>query len=370
MNTINIAQYIDHTMLKSDSTYLDIKKLCQEAITHNFYAVCINGSYTSYAMSLLKDTPTRIATTIGFPLGSMHTRIKALEAEQAAKDGSHEIDMVLNIGYLKSKEYKKVMEDIRAVKHAVGKEIIVKVIFENCLLTQEEKKCACALSIEGEADFIKTSTGFATGRQQAHGATKEDLILMLKEIQGTTIKVKAAGGVKDTATALEYINLGISRIGTSSGIALIAGNSTEKRTILMDTHIQIQGISLHVPTLIEEASKAMSFAYTPYSKFNVGAVVVDEQGTIYSGCNVENASYGLTSCAERNAIFNAVSQGMRSIIAICVVADTPEPVSPCGGCRQVMREFTSDSTRIILSNTKKDTMLMTPEEIAALLFFS
>lgn len=244
MNTqIDIAQYIDHTLLKSDSLVADVNTLCQEAITHNFYAVCINSCHTQLAHTLLEAHPTKIAVTVGFPLGAMHSSAKAAEAYQAVIDGADEIDMVMNIGFLKSGLYDEVVADMKAVKDATkqavekqcsntaassdthNRNIVVKVIFENCLLTKEEKYKACTLAKLTGIDFIKTSTGFTTGATPSEGATKEDLILMLAETQGTPIKVKAAGGVKDYQTAVHYINMGVSRIGTSSGIAIINGNT-------------------------------------------------------------------------------------------------------------------------------------------------
>ena len=230
MEKINIAQYIDHTLLKADATMDDITVLCKEAIEYDFYAVCVNACFVALAKNILQHSNVKIATTIGFPLGAMHTNAKVLEAKQAVEDGSDEIDMVMNIGLLKSGMDEEVMRDMKAVKESVGKEVVVKVIFENCLLNEDEKRKACKLAIQADVDFVKTSTGFTTGSVAAHGATKEDLVLMLDEVKGSGLKVKAAGGVKDYQTAETYIRLGIDRIGTSSGIALITDQTTEQTT--------------------------------------------------------------------------------------------------------------------------------------------
>lgn len=221
--TIHIADYIDHTQLRSDATIADITTLCDEAISHAFYAVCVHGAHTHFVSRYLSGHPVKVATTVGFPMGAMHAKAKALEAEQAVQDGAHEIDMVMNIGLLKSRETAKVVQDMSMVKKAVGKDIIVKVIFENALLEEDEKHVACKLAIEAGVDFIKTSTGFTTGAKPGAGATRADILLMLEEVKHTQVKVKAAGGVKDYATAMDYISLGVSRIGTSSGIAIIQG---------------------------------------------------------------------------------------------------------------------------------------------------
>lgn len=209
-----LNEYIDHTLLKANATVNDIKKLCTEAKEYRFYAVCVNSYYVGLAESELMRSEIKVAAVIGFPLGAMATKAKLYEAQQCIDDGANEIDMVLNIGLLKSGYYKIVEDEIRAVKTVIG-ERILKVIFENCYLTNEEKKIACQLSINAGADFIKTATGFGTG-----GATLSDIELMKNEVQNT-IKIKASGGIRDLETAKQYIDLGVSRIGTSSGIAIV-----------------------------------------------------------------------------------------------------------------------------------------------------
>jgi len=211
---LELNPYIDHTLLKASATVDDIKHLCTEAKKYGFYAVCVSSYFVALAHSELIQTDIKVAAVVGFPLGSMTTRIKVLEAQQCIDQGAAEIDMVLNIGLLKSGYHKIVEDEIRAVKKAIGSHNL-KVIFENCYLTTAEKKIACKLSLNAGADFIKTSTGFGSG-----GATIEDVQLMKNEI-GNHLQIKASGGIRDRKTALQYLDLGVSRIGTSSGIAIV-----------------------------------------------------------------------------------------------------------------------------------------------------
>ena len=209
-----LEKYIDHTNLKPTATQSDITKLCQEAIEHDFYAVCLNGCHVTLAKESLGKTNIKIAVVVGFPLGAMSTKAKIFEALDCIEHGADEIDMVINIGWLKSGMHDAVRNEIKAIKQAIGDNIL-KVIIETCFLTEEEKEKACALVVEAHADFVKTSTGFGTG-----GATFEDVKLM-KRVVGEKAKIKASGGVKDKETAQKYIELGVSRIGTSSGPNLI-----------------------------------------------------------------------------------------------------------------------------------------------------
>ncbi|MFD2564387.1 deoxyribose-phosphate aldolase [Aquimarina rubra] len=211
---MELNKYIDHTILKATATVADITKLCEEAKQYNFYSVCVNGAYIGLACSELMKTDVKIAAVVGFPLGGMTTKAKVFEAKQCIDDGAHEIDMVLNIGLLKSAYHEIVRDEIAKIKKAIGDNVL-KVIFENCYLTNEEKKIACQLSIDAGADFVKTSTGFGTG-----GATIEDVKLM-KDIAQDKILIKASGGIRDIETAKKYINMGVSRLGTSSGVALV-----------------------------------------------------------------------------------------------------------------------------------------------------
>lgn len=217
----NINRLIDHTLLKPEATKEQIKKLCQEALEHHFFSVCINPYNVPYASELLAGSDVSVCTVIGFPLGANSTSTKVFETKQAINDGAHEIDMVINIGALKNKEWDIVQNDIQSVVQAAGKKI-VKVIFETCLLTDEEKIKACELSGAAGAHFVKTSTGFSTG-----GATLEDVLLMKRNIL-PHMEVKASGGVRDLAAANEFIKAGATRLGTSSGIAILAGKVTEK----------------------------------------------------------------------------------------------------------------------------------------------
>lgn len=211
---MELSKYIDHTLLKATAQAKDIKKLCSEAIDYNFYAVCVNGCYVSLAKKELKNTAVKVATVIGFPLGAMSTAAKVSETQKCIEDGADEIDMVINIGKLQAGDFQYVENEIAAIKIATGEKQL-KVIIETCYLSEDEKKIACTLAMNVGADFVKTSTGFGTG-----GATLEDIRLM-KSVVGERMKIKASGGIKDTKTALEYVALGISRIGTSSGIAIV-----------------------------------------------------------------------------------------------------------------------------------------------------
>lgn len=212
---MSIKSMIDHTLLKPDSSKEAIILLCEEAKRYEFAAVCVNPSYISLCKELLKDSDVKIATVVGFPLGANTKETKAFETLDAIKNGAQEIDMVINIGALKDKDYNLVLEDIKGVVEAAKERAIVKVILETCLLTDEEKKKACEISLEAGADFVKTSTGFSTG-----GATIEDVQLM-KSIVGNKMEVKASGGIRDIETANKMIEAGATRLGTSSGIKIV-----------------------------------------------------------------------------------------------------------------------------------------------------
>lgn len=214
MNLLNT--YIDHTLLKATATEKDIIKLCEEAKAHNFFSVCVNSCYVALAKQQLKKSNVKICSVIGFPLGAMSTEAKVAETLNAIKNGADEIDMVINLGFLKSKKFDAVWKDIETVKKNMPHHIL-KVILETCYLEDLEIIKASELAIQSGADFIKTSTGFGTG-----GATIHDVKLMKSVAQGS-VKIKASGGIKNTKTALEYINLGVERIGTSSGIAIVTG---------------------------------------------------------------------------------------------------------------------------------------------------
>ena len=211
---MELNKYIDHTILKATASSSDVQKLCEEAIEHEFYSVCVNGCYVADAKQLLQGTDVKIAAVVGFPLGAMTTAAKVFEAKEAVENGASEIDMVINVAKLKDGEFEYVENEIRQIKEAIG-ENVLKVIIETCYLTDEEKVKACELSLVAKADFVKTSTGFGTG-----GATYEDVKLM-KSVVGDNAKVKASGGVRDKETAQKYVNLGAERLGTSSGIEIV-----------------------------------------------------------------------------------------------------------------------------------------------------
>lgn len=211
---MNLAKYIDHTYLKADASFEKIKSLCLEAKKYGFKTVCIPPSYVSYAKELLEDSDVLICTVIGFPLGNNSTASKIFEAQDAVRMGADEIDMVLNIGRLKSRDLLYVEEEIKLVKEAIGNHVL-KVIIETCLLTKEEKIDACKCIVNAKADFVKTSTGFSS-----YGATFED-VQLLKECVRDKAFIKAAGGVRTHKDFLHMISLGADRVGTSSGIALL-----------------------------------------------------------------------------------------------------------------------------------------------------
>ena len=214
---MGIGKMIDHTLLKADATEDMIKKLCKEAKEHEFAAVCVNPYYVGLANEILKDSDVKVATVIGFPLGANTSEVKAFETKNAIKNGADEVDMVINIGALKSKNYDLVREDIKAVVDAAKGKALVKVIIETCLLNEEEKRIACELSKEAGADYVKTSTGFSTG-----GATVEDVKLM-REIVGENMGVKASGGIRDYEKAKAMVDAGASRIGASASIDIVKG---------------------------------------------------------------------------------------------------------------------------------------------------
>ena len=211
--------YIDHTLLKATASQNDIIKLCQEAIAYNFFSVCVNSCNVTLARKQLEGSEVKVCSVIGFPLGAMSTQAKVTEAQIALNEGADEIDMVINIGLLKSKDFDGVWKDIEAVKDCMPNNIL-KVILETCYLEELEIIKASELAIQSGADFIKTSTGFGSS-----GATIEDVKLM-KSVANDSVKIKASGGIKNAETALKYINLGASRLGTSSGIAIVTGKSS------------------------------------------------------------------------------------------------------------------------------------------------
>jgi deoxyribose-phosphate aldolase len=216
---MNLAKSIDHTLLKPEARQADIEKLCQEAVIHGFFSVCVNSSWVKTAGAFLQGSDIAIAAVTGFPLGAMGTPAKAFETERAVADGASEIDTVIHVGRLKQGDDDYVLQDLKAVVSAAGGRA-VKVIFETCLLSDEEKIRAGTLSVDAGATFVKTSTGFSTG-----GATLDDVRLMHKTVAGRC-QVKASGGIRDRATALAMIEAGATRLGTSSGAAILVGQTS------------------------------------------------------------------------------------------------------------------------------------------------
>ena len=217
---MKISKYIDHTVLAADADEKKIEKLCQEARDNDFASVCVNTCWVKKCAELLAGSDVNVCTVVGFPLGAMDTEAKAFEAALAVKNGAEEVDMVLNVGYIKAGMYKEAEEDIRKVKEACGGKLL-KVILETCLLSKEEIVKASELSASAGADYVKTSTGFSKG-----GATAEDVALMRKTV-GDKLGVKASGGIRDYETAMKMIEAGASRLGCSAGIAIINGASSD-----------------------------------------------------------------------------------------------------------------------------------------------
>ncbi len=214
-----INSYIDHTLLKSTATLDDILTLCEEAKTHDFFSVCINGCYIHLAEELLRDSNVKICSVIGFPLGTSSSRSKIYEAEDAVAYGADEIDMVINLGLLKSGKLNLVETEIASIKNIIGRKIL-KVIIETCYLSSEEISVASKIVESAGGDFVKTSTGFGT-----KGATLEG-VSEIKKVISPNMEIKASGGIRDFITAKAYIDLGVARIGTSSGIAILNGEKS------------------------------------------------------------------------------------------------------------------------------------------------
>jgi deoxyribose-phosphate aldolase len=212
-----LAKYIDHTVLYPDTTRATIERFCREAVEYGFAAVCFNPTHVRLAAQLLKGTPVKVCTVIGFPLGATTPLVKAAEAREALTSGAQEVDMVINIGALKDGDYDLVAKDIRAVVDAAGGRALVKVIIETCLLTDEEKVRACRIAKDCGAQFVKTSSGFSKG-----GATVEDVALM-KNTVGSGMGVKASTGVRTAELVVRMLEAGASRIGTGSGMNIIRG---------------------------------------------------------------------------------------------------------------------------------------------------
>ena len=206
---MDIAKYIDYTLLKATATPADIEKLCKEAIEYGFYSVCVNSGYVPLAAQQLKGSKVNVCTVVGFPLGAMSTQAKLYETSVALSQGAQEIDMVLNVGLFLSGNVAKVLDEIALLKQETGDRVL-KVIIETCYLNDDQKRLASQVCVDAGADFVKTSTGFGTG-----GATLAD-VQLIREVVGDRAKIKASGGIRDKQTALQYISLGVDRIGASA----------------------------------------------------------------------------------------------------------------------------------------------------------
>lgn len=211
---MKLSKYIDHTILKPEATEEEILKIVNEAKENDFFSVCVNSCWVKFVSTHLKNTNVKTCSVVGFPLGAMSIESKIFEAEKAIKDGANEIDMVINIGKLKSGNFDYVQEEITLIKKAIGTNIL-KVIIETCLLSEEEIKKVCTFVVKAKADFVKTSTGFSH-----QGATIENVKLMLACVNNKSL-VKASGGIKTPKEFKHYLQLGVKRIGTSRGIELI-----------------------------------------------------------------------------------------------------------------------------------------------------
>lgn len=211
---MNYNKMIDHTVLKADTPLETVKRICDEAMEYGFASVCINPCHVAYCADYLKDSDVNVCTVIGFPLGANTSAVKAFETKDAIANGADEIDMVMNIGALKDKNYDLVRDDVKAVVEAANG-TLVKVILETCLLTEDEIKKACELCVEAKADYVKTSTGFST-----RGATIEDVRIMKEAVHGKA-KVKASGGVRTPEDMVKIVAAGADRIGTSAGCSLV-----------------------------------------------------------------------------------------------------------------------------------------------------
>ena len=206
---MDIAKYIDYTLLKATATPADIEKLCKEALEYGFYSVCVNSGYVPLAAEQLKGSKVNVCTVVGFPLGAMSTQAKLYETSVALSQGAQEIDMVLNVGLFLSGNVAKVLGEIALLKQETGDRVL-KVIIETCYLNDDQKRLASQVCVDAGADFVKTSTGFGTG-----GATLAD-VQLIREVVGDRAKIKASGGIRDKQTALQYISLGVDRIGASA----------------------------------------------------------------------------------------------------------------------------------------------------------
>lgn len=334
----DILAHVDHTILAVDASWEKVRQVCDDAIKYKTASVCISPSRVKEAREYTKGN-LNICTVIGFPSGCVTTPVKVFETEDAIANGANEIDMVINIGWVKDGRLDDVESEIRQVKRACG-EHILKVIIETCLLTEEEKIKLCGAVTRAGADYIKTSTGFST-----HGATPGDVKLM-KENVGNGVKVKAAGGISSLKDARLFLELGADRLGTSKVVKAVKENAGSDED---------SDFGITAKNLIKSAFDGLKYSYAPYSKFNVSAALLTVSGRIYTGCNIENAALSPGMCAERVAFAKAISCGEKDFRAIAIVGGIDGHIthmcSPCGVCRQVMSEFCEpDKFKIITAS--------------------
>lgn len=348
MDTGDILRQVDHTLLSQTAAWDQIKKLCDEAVTFHTASVCIPPSYVKRVKEYVKDEMA-VCTVIGFPNGYQTGEVKAFETKEALRDGADEIDMVINLGDVKNRDYYKILDEIKMIKDICGEKIL-KVIIETCLLDMGEKEALCRIVTESGADYIKTSTGFSTA-----GATLSDVAVLRKKT-GENVKVKAAGGISSLEDAVSFLESGADRLGTSRMIQLI------EHPGVMDIGEQIC-----------KTEEMLARSYSPYSGFRVAAGLLTRTGRLYLGCNVENAAWSPSSCAERNAFFKAVGDGEREFESIVIMGGPDggslEYCPPCGVCRQVMSEFCNPRQfKIILAKSKKEYQVYTQEELFPMSF--
>lgn len=362
MEQEKILNKVDHTLLAQTATWEEIRQICDDGIKYHTASVCIPPAFVKQASEYVKGQ-LRICTVIGFPNGYQTRAVKEYETKDALENGADEIDMVIHIGDVKEKKYDAIREEITALKKICG-EHILKVIIETCLLTTQEKIEMCRVVSEAGADYIKTSTGFSTA-----GATFEDVELFQKYVN-ENVKIKAAGGISSFEDAEHFVSLGADRLGTSRLIKI--RKEQEKRpneSIASAENTAEEGLQ----EMIREAVHARKNAYTPYSHFKVGACLETANGRRFKGCNIENASYGVTNCAERTAFFQAIAQGEHDFKRIVIVGGKEnEPLEwcpPCGVCRQVMEEFCENDTfEIILAVSENEYKKYTLKQLLPLGF--
>lgn len=384
MKEKEILRHVDHTLLSQSAVWDEIRQVCDDAIKYGTASVCIPPSYVKQASEYVGGK-IPICTVIGFPNGYETTAVKEFEIKDAIANGADEIDMVINIGWLKDRKYDQVEDEIRVLKNACGSKVL-KVIIETCLLTDEEKVKMCEIVTRSGADYIKTSTGFSKA-----GATFEDISLFADHIGGG-VKMKAAGGISSMEDAEKFLALGADRLGTSRIVKIVktsegsdsanGSNMSEKSGAEGTSEIELS--QEMIGKLIETANAQLTYSYSPYSGFKVGAALLAENGRIYTGCNIENAAFSPTNCAERTAFFKAVSEGERRFRAICIVGgkdcitdeaggenniSETECTPPCGVCRQVMAEFCNPQQfQVILASGRETYKIFRLEELLPLGF--